>query len=127
MITPLGRNTAETFEHASQGRSGIDYLKAFDTRGLPVRIGGEVSDEWIQRPAGVAGRLERTASRAVQLMWTAAMEAAEQSKLGRIRDRYRIGGVLRYHGETSSPRGHTRLFRAGDGRGQWDSTPPRRA
>jgi 3-oxoacyl-[acyl-carrier-protein] synthase II len=121
MITPLGGNTAGTFEHASQGRSGIDYLKAFDTRGLPVRIGGEVSDQWIQRPPG-AGRLERTASRAIQLMWTAAMEAAEQSKLGRIRDRYRIGVMLGYHGETSSLGDITRIFRAWDGDGQWDAT-----
>ena len=89
MITPLGRNTGETFEHARQGRSGIDYLRAFDTRGLPVRIGGEVADQWIQQPPGVAARLERMASRAIQLMWTAAMEATEQAKLGRIRDRYR--------------------------------------
>jgi 3-oxoacyl-[acyl-carrier-protein] synthase II len=122
MITPLGRNTGETFEHASQGRSGIDYLKAFDTRGLPVRIGGEVADQWIQRPPGVVARLERMASRAIQLMWTAALEAAEQAKLGRIRDRYRIGVMLGYHGETASLGDIARIFRAWDGDGQWDAT-----
>jgi 3-oxoacyl-[acyl-carrier-protein] synthase II len=122
MITPLGRNTGETFEHASQGRSGIDYLRAFDTRGLPVRIGGEVADGWIQRPPGVAARLERMASRAIQLMWTATMEAAEQAKLGRIRDRYRIGVMLGYHGETSSLGDIARIFRAWNGDGQWDAT-----
>jgi 3-oxoacyl-[acyl-carrier-protein] synthase II len=122
MITPLGRNTGETFEHASQGRSGIDYLRAFDTRGLPVRIGGEVADQWIQRPPGVAARLERMASRAIQLMWTAALEATEQAKLGRIRDRYRIGVILGYHGETASLGDIARIFRAWDGDGQWDAT-----
>jgi 3-oxoacyl-[acyl-carrier-protein] synthase II len=122
MITPLGRNTGETFEHASQGRSGIDYLRAFDTRGLPVRIGGEVADQWIQRSPGVAARLERMASRAIQLMWTAALEATEQAKLGRIRDRYRIGVILGYHGETASLGDIARIFRAWDGDGQWDAT-----
>jgi 3-oxoacyl-[acyl-carrier-protein] synthase II len=121
MITPLGRNTGETFDHASQGRSGIDYLKAFDTRGLPVRIGGEVADQWIQRPPGVAARLERMASRAIRLMWTAALEAAERAELGRIRDRYRIGVILGYHGETLPLGDLVRIFRAWDGDGQWDA------
>jgi 3-oxoacyl-[acyl-carrier-protein] synthase II len=121
MITPLGRNTAETFEHASQGRSGIDYLRSLDTRGLPVRIGGEVADEWIRRPPAVAtARLERMASRAIQFMWTAALEAADQAKLGRIRDRYRIGVILGYHGETASLDDIARVFRAWDGDGTWD-------
>jgi 3-oxoacyl-[acyl-carrier-protein] synthase II len=121
MVTPLGRNTAETFEHASQGRSGIDYLRSFDTRGLPVRIGGEVADEWIQRPPAVAAaRLERVASRAIQFMWTATLEAADQAKLGGIRDRYRIGVILGYHGETSSLADIARVYRAWDGDGRWD-------
>ena len=119
MITPLGRNTAETFEHASQGRSGIDYLRSFDTRGLPVRIGGEVADEWIQQPPAAA-RLERMASRAIRFMWTATLEAADQAKLGRIRDRYRIGVILGYHGETASLADIARVFRAWDGDGSWD-------
>jgi 3-oxoacyl-[acyl-carrier-protein] synthase II len=119
MITPLGPNTAETFEHASQGRSGIDYLRSFDTRGLPVRIGGEVADEWIQQPPAAA-RLERMASRAIRFMWTATLEAADQAKLGRIRDRYRIGVILGYHGETASLADIARVFRAWDGDGSWD-------
>src|SRR5207244_13587395 len=66
MITPLGRNTRETFERASQSCSGIDYIRGFDTRGLPVRIGAEVADQWIRRPpGGPAGTREKIASRAV--------------------------------------------------------------
>jgi 3-oxoacyl-[acyl-carrier-protein] synthase II len=123
MVTPLGRNTCETFERASRGCSGIDYISRFDTRGLPVRIGGEVADEWILRPAGVAAaRLEKLASRAIRLMWTSTMEAAEQASLHQIHDRYRIGVVLGYHGETFSLQDVVRVFRAWDGDGQWDLT-----
>ena len=123
MITPLGRNTRETFERASQSCSGIDYIRRFDTRGLPVRIGGEVSDQWIQRPPGArAAGLEKMAARAIRFMWTAATEAAEQAKLDRIPDRYRIGVVLGYHGETADLGDLARIFRAWDGDGRWDPT-----
>jgi len=119
MITPLGRNTRETFERASQGCSGIDYIRRFDTRGLPVRIGGEVADQWIQRPPGAPAELEKMASRAIRFMWTAATEAAEQAKLDQIPDRHRIGVVLGYHGETADLEDLARIFRAWDGDGRW--------
>jgi 3-oxoacyl-[acyl-carrier-protein] synthase II len=121
MVTPLGPNTRETFERASQGCSGIDYIRRFDTRGLPVQIGGEIADHWIQRPAGMpAARLEKAASRAIRLMWTATTEAAEQAKLDRIENRSRLGVVLGYHGETASLEDVARLFRASDGDARWD-------
>jgi 3-oxoacyl-[acyl-carrier-protein] synthase II len=121
MITPLGGSTRETFERASQGSSGIDYIRRFDTRGLPVQIGGEVADQWIRRPPEAsAGRLAKMASRAIQLVWVAAMEAAEQAKLDRVQDRYRIGVVLGYHGETACLEDLARVFRAWDGDSRWD-------
>jgi len=121
MITPLGGSTRETFERASQGSSGIDYIRRFDTRGLPVQIGGEVADQWIRRPPEAsAARLAKMASRAIQLVWVAAMEAVEQAKLDRVQDRYRIGVVLGYHGETACLEDLARVFRAWDGDGRWD-------
>jgi 3-oxoacyl-[acyl-carrier-protein] synthase II len=121
MITPLGGSTRETFERASQGSSGIDYLRRFDTSGLPVRIGGEVADEWIRRPPGsVAAELTTMAPRAIHLAWAAATEAAEQAKLDSIQDRYRIGVALGYHGETACLEELIRMFRAFDGDGRWD-------
>jgi 3-oxoacyl-[acyl-carrier-protein] synthase II len=48
MVTPLGVDSDETFNNASEGKSGIDYLKAFDTTGLPCRIGGEVDDRKLE-------------------------------------------------------------------------------
>jgi 3-oxoacyl-[acyl-carrier-protein] synthase II len=127
MITPLGGTTRETFARASQGCSGIDYIRRFDTRGLPVRIGGEIPDRWIGRPPGnVTARLERMASRAIRFMWTAAQEAVEQAKLDQIANRYRIAVVLGYHGESASLEDLTRPFHAWDGDGRWDPARLRR-
>jgi 3-oxoacyl-[acyl-carrier-protein] synthase II len=121
MITPLGRNVAETFEGASRGASGIDYIRRFDTRGLPVRIAGEISDEWIVRPrVEPAAALESMASRAIRFMWTAGMEATEQAKLDQIGDRYRIGVVLGHHGETACLEDLVRIFLASADDGRWD-------
>src|SRR5438552_12729524 len=92
MITPLGRNARETFERASQSCSGIDYIRGFDTRGLPVRIGGAIADQWILRPQGrPAATLEQMSSRAIRFLWTAATEAVEHAKLDRIPVRDRNG------------------------------------
>ena len=81
MITPLGGSTRETFERASQGSSGIDYLRRFDTSGLPVRIGGEVADEWIRRPPGSVAAVMSTATAAeialaVNVVLIASVQAA---------------------------------------------------
>ncbi len=121
MITPLGPTAAETFERAREGRSGIDYIKRFDVRGLPVQIGGEVDDDWIRRPPGEkAARLEKVAPRGIQLMWTAAGEAAAQARLGEVKERERIGAVFGYHGETPGLEELNQAFRAWDGDDRWD-------
>jgi 3-oxoacyl-[acyl-carrier-protein] synthase II len=100
MITPLGKNAGETFENASKGRSGIDFIRAFDTRGLPCRVGGEVRDEWLDIiPKPVAARLDRFTSRGMKLMQVATSEAVELARLQEIPNRRRIGLALGYHGE----------------------------
>ena len=121
MITPLGSTAAETFEQARKGRSGIDYITQFDTRGLPVQIGGEVEDDWIRRPPGKkAARLEKIATRGIQLMWSAAAEATAQAKLAEVKERERIGAVFGYHGETPSVHELNQAFRAWEGDDRWD-------
>jgi 3-oxoacyl-[acyl-carrier-protein] synthase II len=35
MVTPLGKNTEKTFDNASLGKSGIDFITRFDVSGLP--------------------------------------------------------------------------------------------
>lgn len=121
MVTPLGRNCDETFTRAAEGRSGIDFIKAFDTRGLPCRIGGEVNNDWLAdlEPRSSA-QFDRYSSRGLRLMQTAVMEAAAQSGLQTIKDRERIGVSLGSHGENVSVSEMQELLRFYDGNGHWD-------
>ena len=41
-VTPLGLDAPSTWKTALAGESGIDWIQAFDTDGLPVRIAAEV-------------------------------------------------------------------------------------
>jgi len=120
MVTPLGRNCAETFDKASKGISGIDYITNFDTTGLPCRIGGQVKDEWLEPfDDRAAGRLERYSSRGLRMMRTAVLEAAAQAGLSEVKDRERVGVSLGSHGENVSVAEMSDLLRFYDGR-KWD-------
>ena len=52
-ITPLGNDSASTWEAAVAGRSGIDFISTFDTSGFPVRIAAEVKGfdplKWVEK------------------------------------------------------------------------------
>jgi 3-oxoacyl-[acyl-carrier-protein] synthase II len=121
MITPLGRNTEETFEKARQGTSGIDYITSFDTTGLPCRIGGQVQEGWLEAPQDPrAARFESLASRGARLMAAAAGEAARQARLGEIPNRESIGIALGSHGENPSVQEVVFLHRFYQGDGRWD-------
>ena len=121
MITPLGRNTTETFDRASNGLSGIDYIKSFETNGLPCRVGGEVDDQWIEEllPQS-ARRLQAYSSRGLRLMSVATREAAGRARLDLVSDRTRIGVSLGSHGDNPSVEDISLLHRFYDGRGNWD-------
>src|SRR5918994_6442570 len=41
-VTPIGNDVASSWAAALQGRSGVDFIGAFDTDGFPVRIAAEV-------------------------------------------------------------------------------------
>ena len=43
-VSPVGNDARTTWENLLAGRSGVDYIRAFETEGLPVRIAGEVKD-----------------------------------------------------------------------------------
>ncbi len=121
MITPLGKNTEETFENAGKGVSGIDYLTSFDTTGLPCRIGGEVDNKWLEGfEAFKAKKLEKYSSRGLRLMSVATKEAVQQAKLDEVRNRERIGVSLGSHGDNSSVKDMMFLHRFYDGNGHWD-------
>ena len=43
-VTPLGLDVPSSWAAAKAGESGIDWISAFDTDGLPVRVAAEVKD-----------------------------------------------------------------------------------
>jgi 3-oxoacyl-[acyl-carrier-protein] synthase II len=72
-VTPLGNDAPSTWEAALAGRSGIDFIRAFETDGLPVRIAAEVKEF---DPTGLAHPKEvRRIERNVLLALSAAKEA----------------------------------------------------
>src|SRR6266550_2503593 len=43
-VSPIGNDARSTWESAVAGRSGIDFIQAFDTSEFPVRVAAEVKD-----------------------------------------------------------------------------------
>ena len=43
-VTPIGNDVPTTWQNALEGRSGVDYIRAFDASETPVGIAGEVKD-----------------------------------------------------------------------------------
>lgn len=121
MITCLGRDSEETFENARRGLSGIDYLRTFDTTGLPCRIGGQVDDLWLSDGTDPrAERLLKFTSRGIRLMRHATREASGRADLASVHERSRIGVALGFHGENPSVEDIRFLHRFYDGAGGWD-------
>jgi 3-oxoacyl-[acyl-carrier-protein] synthase II len=72
-VTPIGNDVKTTWDAAVSGRSGVDWIRSFDTSGLPVRIAAEVKDF---DPTQVASPKEvRKLERNVLLSLGAAREA----------------------------------------------------
>ena len=121
MITPLGRNSLETFQRASRGESGIGLIRSFDTRGLPCRIAGEIDDACLDGFAEPrTRRLEKFASRGVKLMMVAGREAARQARLENISDRESVGVAVGSHGDKPSTEELKFLHRFHDPIHGWD-------
>src|SRR6187401_2778476 len=78
-ITPVGNTAPETWRAAVAGKSGIDWIRAFDADGLPVRVAAEVKDF---DPTGLAGPKDlRRLDRNVVLALGAAKEAVADAGL----------------------------------------------
>jgi 3-oxoacyl-[acyl-carrier-protein] synthase II len=120
MITPIGKDSRDTFANAQNGVSGIDFLSSFETDGLPCRIGGEVDDSWLNgaRTGGLQG-IEKCSSRGLKLMISAVSEAVETACLDSVENRDRIGVSLGYHGENPSVEDMLLLYRH-SGKDFWD-------
>src|SRR5277367_5540326 len=78
-VSPLGLDAPTTWSAALAGQSGIDWISAFDTEGLPIRIAAEVKGFDPQRVASAkdARKLERN----VLFALSAAREALDDSGL----------------------------------------------
>src|SRR5436190_2205363 len=66
-VTPLGNDVQSTWDAAVAGRSGIDWIRAFDASDFPVRVAAEVKDfdGTTVVPSTEARRLERNVLLAV--------------------------------------------------------------
>ena len=78
-VTPLGLNVQETWSGALAGKSGIDWISAFDTGGLPVRVAGEVKG--FDPSAVVSPKEARKLERNVLLGVAAGREALDDAGL----------------------------------------------
>ncbi|MFN0153515.1 MAG: beta-ketoacyl-ACP synthase II [Gaiella sp.] len=87
-VTPLGLDAPSSWAAAVAGRSGVDWIQAFDPSPFPVRIAGEVKgfDPETAVSAKEARRLERN----VLLAVAAAREAWADADTGTV-DPERVG------------------------------------
>src|ERR1043166_6329960 len=87
-VTPIGNTAPGTWRAAVAGRSGIDFIRAFDADGLPVRVAAEVDDF---DPTGLASPKEvRRLDRNVLLALAAGKEAVADADLNGY-DPMRVG------------------------------------
>jgi 3-oxoacyl-[acyl-carrier-protein] synthase II len=91
-VTPVGNDAPSTWAAAVEGRSGIDFIRAFETDGYSVRIAAEVKDF---DPATVASPKEaRKLDRNVLLSLGAAREAVGDAGLDGTYTPDRVGVVF---------------------------------
>jgi 3-oxoacyl-[acyl-carrier-protein] synthase II len=88
-VTPVGNDARTTWESAVHGRSGIDFIQAFDPSAFPVKVAAEVKEF---DPTGVASPKEvRKLERNVLLALTAGREAVEDAGLDDVYEPERVG------------------------------------
>jgi 3-oxoacyl-[acyl-carrier-protein] synthase II len=91
VVSPLGLDAPSTWRAALAGESGIDWIRAFDTSGLPVRIAAEVKGF---DPATVASSKDaRKLERNVLFALGAALEAMRDAALTSF-DPTRVGIIF---------------------------------
>ena len=79
VVSPLGLDTATTWEGLIAGKSGIDYITLFDTEGFETRFAAEVKGF---EPTNYMGRKEaRRMDRFTQMAVVASMQAVEEAGL----------------------------------------------
>jgi 3-oxoacyl-[acyl-carrier-protein] synthase II len=88
-VTPVGNDARTTWDSAVHGRSGIDFIQAFDPSEFPVRVAAEVKEF---DPSGVASPKEvRKLERNVLLALAAGREAVGDAGLDGVYEPERVG------------------------------------
>jgi 3-oxoacyl-[acyl-carrier-protein] synthase II len=90
-VTPLGNDARSTWRAALAGESGIDWIRAFDATGLPVRVAAEVKD--FDAGSVASPKEVRKLERNVLLSLGAAREAVGDAGLNGF-DPMRVGIVF---------------------------------
>lgn len=93
IVSPLGLDVAATWDGIVNGRSGVDFITAFDAEGFDTHFAAEVKgfepENFLDRK--VARRMDRFA----QFAAVAAQQACSQAKLEPgSNDPYRIGVII---------------------------------
>jgi 3-oxoacyl-[acyl-carrier-protein] synthase II len=115
-VTPLGLDAPSTWEAAVAGRSGVDWIQAFDASEFPVRIAAEVKGFDAASVVGPkdARRLERNvvlAVAAAREAWSdAGVEGVDPARAG-VLVGSAIGGVVGVMAQNDvlRERGHDRV------------------
>ena len=90
-VTPLGNDVASTWDAAVAGRSGVDFIQAFDPSDFPVRIAAEVKG--FDPASAVSAKEARKLERNVVLSVAASREALGDAGLDGF-DPDRVGIVV---------------------------------
>lgn len=93
VVSPLGLDAETTWAGLSQGKSGVDFITAFDTTGFDTRFAAEVKgfdpENYLERK--VARRMDRFA----QFAAVAAQAACRQAQLDpRAMDPYQVAVII---------------------------------
>src|SRR5437868_4232257 len=89
LVTPLGLNTAATWDALRAGQSGIRPLELFDAKNLPVQFGGEVRNfdikAYIPKENKDGRKQIKVMARGIQLAVAAAQVAMDDGKVDRAK------------------------------------------
>ena len=91
-VTPLGNTAATTWQSAVEGRSGVDFIRTFDSSEYPVHIAAEVKEDF--DPNGLASTKEmKRLDRNILFALSAANEALGDAGINGYQPE-RVGVVL---------------------------------
>ena len=90
-VTPVGNDVPTTWSNFVAGKSGVDFIRAFDADSFPVSIAAEVKD--FDPTLAMAAKEARKVNRDVHFGVTAAVEALKDASF-EVTDPTRTGVIL---------------------------------